>query len=195
MYCKNVSEKLCKQKFEGGEGTDMEKTMTVNQTEYGITRLLGHGKGGYSYLAYPLDGGGNKDRGSLCVLKQIHHEPCEYYTFGDKIAAEQNDYRRLLKTGIRMPQMVDIDVTNERIVKEYIEGPTLSELIEKKQPIEAYIGQVRQMAEQVRVHGLNIDYYPTNFVVKDGLVYYIDYECNPYSEEWSFENWGITCYS
>lgn len=173
----------------------MEKTMTVNQTEYGIIRLLGHGKGGYSYLACPVDGSGNRTCKDIYVLKQIHHEPCEYYTFGDKIAAEQNDYRRLLETGIRMPQMVDIDVTNERIVKEYIEGPTLSELIEKKQPIEAYISQVRQMAEQVRVHGLNIDYYPTNFVVKDGLVYYIDYECNPYSEEWSFENWGITCYS
>ena len=39
--------------------------------------------------------------------------------------------------------------------------------------------------------GLNIDYYPTNFIPENGLLYYIDYECNQYSDEWNFENWGI----
>ncbi len=172
----------------------MEKTMVVNQKEYKIVRLLGHGKGGYSYLACRSEDVGKDKRENAYVLKQIHHEPCEYYMFGDKIAAEQNDYRRLRETGIRIPQMIDVDVPNERIIKEYIEGPTLSELLEAKRPVQAYVDQIRQMAGQVRVYGLNIDYYPTNFVVRDGLVYYIDYECNTYSEEWSFENWGITCY-
>ena len=165
----------------------MEKMMMVNQTEYTIIKLLGHGKGGYSYLAC-------RD-GKQVVLKQIHHEPCAYYTFGNKIEAEQNDYQRLLLTGIRIPKLVDVDVPNERIVKEYIAGPTLSELIKQDMPIDPYLTQVREMAEQVRAHGLNIDYFPTNFVVQEELVYYVDYECNPYSEEWSFENWGVTCYS
>lgn len=26
---------------------------------------------------------------------------------------------------------------------------------------------------------------------RDGLLYYVDYECNPYMEEWSFEHWGV----
>lgn len=39
--------------------------------------------------------------------------------------------------------------------------------------------------------GINIDYFPTNFVVQDGEIYYIDYEDNHYMEEWNFENWGI----
>ena len=30
----------------------------------------------------------------------IHHEPCEYYTFGNKIEAEYYDYQRLFKAGI-----------------------------------------------------------------------------------------------
>ena len=47
------------------------------------------------------------------------------------------------------------------------------------------------MAELAKKAGLNIDYFPTNFVVCDGLIYYVDYECNPYSDEWNFENWGI----
>ena len=29
-----------------------------------------------------------------------------------------------------------------------------------------------------------------NFVPWQGTLYYIDYECNPYMEEWDFEHWG-----
>ena len=25
----------------------------------------------------------------------------------------------------------------------------------------------------------------------DGLLWYVDYECNDYSEQWDFEHWGI----
>ena len=57
----------------------------VNDIKYEIIKLLGHGKGGYSYL---VTDGNNK-----YVYKQIHHEPCDYYNFGNKIEAERNDYR------------------------------------------------------------------------------------------------------
>ena len=85
----------------------MQDVMSVNHKEYKIAKLLGHGKGGYSYLA--------EREGNFYVLKQIHHEPCEYYSFGNEIEAEQNDYNRLLQTGIRIPRMLDIDIVNERI--------------------------------------------------------------------------------
>ena len=60
---------------------------------------------------------------------------------------------------------------------------------------DAYINQVREMAAIVSSAGLNIDYFPTNFVVQGGVIYYIDYECNPYMDEWNFENWGIRYWS
>jgi len=161
----------------------MSEKMTVNGIEYVIIKLLGKGKGGYSYLA-------ERD-GKQYVLKQIHHEPCEYYTFGDKIAAEKGDYQRLLDAGIRIPLMLDIDTENERIIKEYIDGPTIQELEESGQMQESYLAQGWEMAEKAKAAGLNIDYYPTNFVVQDGMIYYIDYECNEYMDEWSFDNWGV----
>lgn len=43
----------------------------------------------------------------------------------------------------------------------------------------------------VREKGLNIDYYPTNFVPQGGTLYYIDYECSAYMEQWDFEHWGV----
>ena len=33
----------------------------------------------------------------------------------------------------------------------------------------------------------NIDYFPTNFVVHNEEIYYVDFECNDYMEEWNFE--------
>ena len=158
-------------------------TLSVNGVAYTIVKLLGHGKGGYSYLA-------QRD-GQQFVLKQIHHEPCDYYQFGNKIASEHRDYARLQDAGILIPRMLDIDLEQERILKEYIPGPTIAELVAADSVTEDHFRQVRQMAALAQGQGLNIDYYPTNFVVWDGVLYYVDYECNAYDPRWDFENWGI----
>ena len=165
----------------------MDKEVQVCGEGYRIIRLLGHGKGGYSYLA-------EKD-GRQVVLKQIHHEPCEYYHFGNKIEAERRDYERLRQAGIRIPELIDIDEENERVVKEYVEGNTVFDLVKNGESAEPYLEQVREMAAKARKAGLNIDYFPTNFVIRDGLIWYVDYECNEYMEEWNFENWGIKYWS
>ena len=165
----------------------METKLCVNGREYELLKLLGHGKGGYSYLA-------QRD-GQRYVLKQIHHEPCEYYTFGNKIEAERNDYYRLLQTGIRMPKMLDIDMAKERVLKEYIDGPSIYDLVRNGAMKDSYLAQMQEMAKAVYSAGLNIDYFPTNFIVQDDLIFYIDYECNDYMDEWNFENWGIKYWS
>ena len=54
-----------------------------------------------------------------------------------------------------------------------------------------YIVQIREMCRLLNPKGINIDYFPTNFILNNGLLWYIDYECNDYMEEWNFENWGI----
>ena len=159
----------------------------VCEREYRIIRLLGHGKGGYSYLA---EHGEQK-----VVLKQIHHEPCSYYIFGNKIEAELHDYERLKAAGIRIPLLLAADREKERIVKEYIEGETIFELVKNGCSAAPYLAQVRDMAEKAKASGLNIDYFPTNFVVRDGLIWYVDYECNAYADEWNFENWGVRYWS
>lgn len=156
--------------------------MDVNGHSYKILRLLGKGKGGYSYLA-------ERD-GQQVVLKQIHHEPCSYYTFGNKMEAEMRDYQRLLAAGIRIPQLIEADVPAERIVKAYVDGPSIFQLVKDGAMEEKWLVQARSMAQQAQAAGLNIDYFPTNFIVENGLLWYIDYECNDYMEEWSFHRWG-----
>lgn len=161
---------------------DLRETISVNNNDYHIIGLLGKGKGGYSYLV--------QKNSQFYVLKQIHHEPCDYYSFGNKIEAEYNDYNRLINANLSVPRMIDIDFGNERILKEYIEGPDIATLVKKKLMKENYYSQIEEMAQMLKEQNLNIDYYPTNFIVQNDKLYYIDYECNTYMEEYSYQVWG-----
>lgn len=152
-----------------------------------MLRLLGKGKGGYSYLV--------SDGREQYVVKQIHHEPCAYYQFGDKLQSELRDYRRLKEIGIPMPELLDVDTDQERILKQYIPGDTVYDLVVHDQMAEDYFRQMDAICRLLYPAHTNIDYFPTNFVVHSGKLYYVDYECNEYMDEWNFENWGIRYWS
>ena len=161
--------------------------MTVNEKEFAVRKLLGKGKGGYSYLVTD----GQRDY----VLKQIHHEPCDYYQFGDKMESELNDYLRLSDIGIPMPRLLDADREKERILKEYIPGETIYSLVREDRMEESFFRQMEDICQLLYPAGINIDYFPTNFVVCGGKLYYVDYECNAYMQQWDFEHWGILYWS
>lgn len=158
------------------------ETMSINEKEYQVLRLLGKGKGGYSYLV--TDGAGEY------VLKQIHHEPCDYYQFGDKLASELRDYERLQKIGIPMPKLLAVDEQQERILKEYIPGDTIDVLVKEDRMEDGFYWQVEDLCRLLYPANTNIDYFPTNFVVCGGKLWYIDFECNDYQQQWDFEHWG-----
>ena len=158
------------------------QTMTVNGVEYTVLQLLGKGKGGYSYLV--------ERNGQHFVLKQIHHEPCDYYQFGDKLQSELTDYERLRRIGVPMPELLEVDRTQERILKVYIEGETVARLVAQERLPDWCIPQMEALCERLYTANTNIDYYPTNFIPKDGTLFYVDYECNDYMEQWDFAHWG-----
>lgn len=162
--------------------------ISVGGMDYHILGLLGKGKGGYSYLAQRADG-------SRVVVKQIHHEPCAYYQFGDKLAAELRDYERLTALGLPMPRLLAVDAERERLVKEYIPGPTVYELVLADRLPAECVEQTEGMCRRLYAAGLNIDYFPTNFIPFDGVLYYVDYECNGYQQQWDFQHWGMKYWS
>ena len=161
--------------------------MTVNSREFAVKKLLGKGKGGYSYLV--TDGAG------AYVLKQIHHEPCDYYQFGDKLASELNDYEKLIRLHIPMPKLLAADREKERLLKEYIPGETVYDLVREDRMEADFFRQMEEMCEKLYPANTNIDYFPTNFVVNSGKLYYVDYECNDYMQQWDFEHWGVNYWS
>ena len=163
------------------------EVLTLNGDEYAVLRLLGKGKGGYTWLV-------ERD-GARYALKQIHHEPCDYYQFGDKLAAELRDYETLSARDVPIPKLLDVDQGQERLLKELLPGETVYQLVLRGALEPWQLGQARALSQALRAAGLNIDWFPTNFMCRDGILYYVDYECNPYMEQWSFEHWGAAYWS
>ena len=161
----------------------MPEFLTINGAEYHVLHLLGKGKGGYSWLV--------ERAGQQYVLKQIHHEPCEYYSFGEKLQSELRDYARLREIGVPMPEMLAVDEENERILKEYIPGDTVDALVAADRLPDWCIPHMEALCIHLYAANTNIDYYPTNFIPLNGVLYYIDYECNDYMEQWDFQHWGV----
>lgn len=165
----------------------LENNITQFETKLGkltIVKLLGKGKSGYSYLA--------TNNGSGYVLKLMHDEPCAYYNFeGNKTELEVESYKRLSALNLPMPIILEYDFDKNYIVKEFINGPTATEMIIHKAIQEYHIQQLFEMSNKIKTSGWNIDFFPSNFVVENELVFYIDYESNKFMEEWSLEKWGI----
>lgn len=80
-------------------------------------------------------------------------------------------------------------------MKEFTDGDTIYQLILQDKMKSTYVEQLRSMCALLYAAHINIDYFPTNFVVCNEEIYYVDFECNDYMEEWNFENWGIKYWS
>lgn len=161
------------------------KSFETKLGQVSIQKELGKGKSGYSYL---VEFGGQN-----LVLKIMHYESCDYYSFGgnNKVTLEVNAYHKLHTCGVLLPKLLSYDAKRNYLLKEYIDGEVASHLIAENKISESIIEQLFDMYHNVKKYGLNIDYFPNNFVIKNDRLFYIDYECNPYSPAWDLLNWGI----
>ncbi|ELR63082.1 hypothetical protein C942_04722 [Photobacterium marinum] len=160
-------------------------SITTNLGDLEIVKFLGKGKSGYSYLA--------QNSGHQYVVKLMHYEPCAYYSFGDsnKVELEVSAYENLEKSGVQIPKLLDVNIEKNYLIKEYIDGNLVTELIIDDSLPDSCIEQVCAMSKVLKSLGLNIDYFPDNFVLSNGILYYVDYEHNPYDEKWDLANWGL----
>jgi hypothetical protein len=152
--------------------------------KFRLLRLLGKGKSGYSHLADGPDG--------QCVVKMMHDEPCEYYQFGDnKVESEVSAYNILSQIGIKTPKLDYHDSENQFLIKEYLPGPTASQWLIDGGDVKHVLPDLFTMALKAQKSEFNIDYFPTNFVISNKQLYYIDYEINPYDPQWDLTHWGL----
>jgi TP53 regulating kinase and related kinases len=160
------------------------ESLSTSLGEARLLRLLGKGKSGYSYLAALGD--------DTVVLKRMHDEPCAYYEFGDnKVRLEVRAYDRLSQAGLALPRLLTFDEQRGFLVKEFIDGHVADRWQAGTDDLDIAIGQLFDIAQRMQYQGLNIDYFPANFVINGGRAHYIDYEVNEYQEQWSLESWGI----
>lgn len=152
-------------------------------TDLKIIKTLGKGKSGHSYLVDYL--------GTMVVAKVIHHEPCSYYQFADKFQSELDAYERLRDVGVPVPELIDFDKEGETLIKEYIEGDLAIERVGQNKIDEQTFEELHRISELAKSYRINLDYFPANFVLTAREIFYVDYELNPYAQEWDLEHWGI----
>ena len=122
----------------------------------------------------------------------MHDESVPYYDFKTgKTNTEIIAYNKLKELGVRIPNLLSYDFERHFFINEYIEGATAAENIASNKINENIIRQLFKMSRTLQSAKLNIDYFPTNFVISSETLYYIDYEINPYTDEWNLENWGL----
>lgn len=149
-----------------------------------VIKHIGKGKSGNSYLA--------EYQKNHVVLKEMHDEEVPYYTFTkSKIEHELDSYQKLAMVDIKIPKLLFHSREHDYLIKEYIDGLTATQCIVNNALMRTHLHAMLRLEELCKASGINIDYFPSNFVIAGNDVYYIDYEFNTYSEEWNFRNWGI----
>ena len=164
---------------------NISDTINILGERYKVQKTLGKGKGGYSFLV-------EDSKGRFFTLKCFHHETVDYYTFStNKVDLELNAYRFLLDSSVKIPRLLYWDREREIMLKEYIEGETALERVERGEDLSSYFPTLSSLQSEMRKRSVNLDWYPSNFIDYNNALYYIDYEISPYEEKWSFENWGV----
>ena len=86
-------------------------------------------------------------------------------------------------------------LVSEAIQPEADLGVGLVKQLNLSDGIHKWAEEAEKIISNKNKNNINIDYFPTNFIVQDDLIWYVDYECNEYMEQWNFENWGIKYWS
>lgn len=155
----------------------------VNSRVYPIVNELGVGKSGISYLCNNAD--------KLVTIKKLEQFDSNYIPFEEALNVEINSYKKLIQIGIRIPKLIDYDAVNKCIVKEYISGDVLMNLIAKDKISTHIWREIFMFSKMACDLSYNLDYFPTNYIYNGKELYYIDFEVHNYSDEWNFENWGL----
>jgi len=153
----------------------MAEKISVNGIDYKVEGPLGHGKYGRNLVVNR-----NGNRFVLCQLEDRL-----------QLEARLSDYERLKSIRVLIPDIVETDKGALRILRELIEGVSVSELAEKASVKSEYFCQLGYMLEVLKDAGLSIDFSPERFMVQRDILYYTEYECFGYTDETSFENTAL----
>lgn len=144
----------------------------VNQKTYTIVRVYEKKQKEQIYIV--------SDEKKLFMMKR--YDDLDHYK---KIL---QDYTFLESINVCIPKIIRTDDELKVIVKEYVTGTLASSKILKGEQPSYYLTQMKEMASIVEENQQCLDYFPTNYIEFKNKLYYVHYECFPFSKEKSFEN-------
>lgn len=166
-----------------------EEQLLLDGIAYQAIRELGRGKSAISWL-YRRQAPHPTLPAEL-VLKRYCHTGYETVPFAQILEFELCSYLRLMESAIPHPRLLAYSNEHYALAKEYIAGELIADIQQREGLDDRHFSAMLAMAEQLRETGYHVDFFPTNFVLSEQKLFYIDYEAHPYSEEWNFANWGI----
>ncbi len=85
-------------------------------------------------------------------------------------------YAALVAGGVPVPRLLDHDVSRGYLVKEYLAGSNVGEILSQGRLGSGVVDQFGALTRLVRRHDLSIDWSPANFLVVNGGLHYTAYE-------------------
>lgn len=169
-----------------------EPQLWLGDCLYLLETEIGRGKSAISYL-YHRQGrdGASQVLPEKVVLKRYQSTPLQTIPFAQALEFELCSYQRLQAAAIAHPRLLAFSSQAYCLVKEYIAGDLIIDLLVEQGLDDRHFRPIFAMARQLQQAGWHIDYYPANFVLNAQGLFYIDYEAHPYNAEWDFANWGI----
>lgn len=123
-----------------------------------------------------------KKKYSLVIFNDYKNDKKE-----DLFEKELDNYKSLANSAVRYLKIYVVDKNNCRYVREYIEGETIFDAL-REEPLKEDVYKDLFMNEMfARASNLRLNYFPTNFVIKDKQVVYMSYECSRYDSKHTFE--------
>ncbi|MBN2571306.1 MAG: hypothetical protein JXA68_04200, partial [Ignavibacteriales bacterium] len=159
------------------------KCFRKDNIKYSVIKEYKNGKSGTSHL---ISDGINK-----FILKCFERKEFSYIKFDELLNQEINAFNKLKEIGVSIPELLEFNKERNYLIKQFIDGKVATELVAENKLDEMIISQLFEIVKIVNNNYFNIDYFPSNFVWTGEKLFYIDYEVQPYAEEWNFENWGI----
>ena len=157
----------------------MEQFFMLNRRRYDVIRLYSLEPDGETYV---VEAGNHP-----ALLRRITAPPGEQEAFTERVRVEMQGAFRLPRLGIRTPYLIDADAENGLFLKGLPTFEPLYDPLSLRHEIDGrYFSQMREMCRLLYDDGINIDYRPTNFSVRVGVLFYNGYFYKPYKSEENF---------
>lgn len=152
----------------------MSKIFYIDGREYFFIKNLSNSNANNIFLL--------QDSDTLYVYKKLNSQIFDF---------ELYSYNMLKKFKINIPNLIFIDKENKIILREYIQGENIQELIKQKKINQDTLMEIFSISELLNINNFNIDYKPENFIVHDNKLFYTKYVIYPYDESYNFHNYGV----
>lgn len=161
--------------------------------QWRLKRLVGQGKSALCWLGetLPESGDGPQQKPDSLVIKEFRYHRDNYIPLEENLHREEEAYRSLLHQGIPLARLYGRDPDRNLLFKEFCFGFSAAQLIGRGELSQEKLKAMTLLALRCEAAGFTIDYFPPNYFFRENQPVLVDYEMNPYSDEWNFRNWGI----